>query len=237
MYGENAGEYLNKNREWNSKLRFSRLLADKLNLEEINLAANGESNHYTVRTTYDWIEANKDKVKDTLFILGVTEPLRLEFFLSAKKKYQAASMRWIAGAIGDKETTNSIDKMIPKLFGTHINLDKGLDWYVDYLKYFYEYKEEEKVTERIFKFINSHINYRGGKVIVFNSIYDSIQDKSDFNFFNFPCEKNYWKEYNWIMQSSGKNWKTSCTHPSHLSHKWFSDQLYNYALNEKLINT
>ena len=52
--------------------------------------------------------------------------------------------------------------------------------------------------------------------------------KDYFNFFNFPCEKNYWKEYNWIKQSSGENWKTSCTHPSHLSHDWFAKELYEF---------
>ena len=64
VHGENAGHLFNYGRDWNAKLRFSKLLADKLGLEEINIAANGESNHYTVRTTYDWIEANKDKVKE-----------------------------------------------------------------------------------------------------------------------------------------------------------------------------
>jgi hypothetical protein len=83
VYGENAGYLLDKDRSWNPKLRFTKILADKLGLEEINLAANGESNHYTVRTTYDWIENNKDKVKDTIFILGATEPLRLEFYQAA----------------------------------------------------------------------------------------------------------------------------------------------------------
>lgn len=243
VHGENAGEYLNKDRSWNSKLRFSKLLADRLNLQEINLAANGESNHYIVRTTYDWIESNKEKVKDTIFILGITEPLRLEFYLSAVKKYQAASMRWVAGALhnlkskSEKELTNSIQEMIPRIFGANIDHQEGLEWYGKFLKYFYEYEEEEKVTERLYRFINSHINFRGGKLVVFNSIYDSIKDKSDFNFFNFPGDLNFWKAYDRLRQDQGENWKTSCTHPSHISHEWLSNQLFNFIQSEKFISS
>jgi len=242
VYGENAGYLLDKNRSWNSKLRFTKILADKLGLKEINLAANGESNHYTVRTTYDWIENNKDKVKDTIFILGATEPLRLEFYQAAKKKYQAVSMRWVAGAL-DKHKGSDVDQLtneltdVQRLFGSKIPVDFGIEWYGNFLKYFYTNKEEEKVTERLFKFINSHINFRGGALVLFNSIYDSIEDKSDFNFYNFPEERNYWKGYNSHMQDIHGNWKTNCHHPSHISHEWFANELYNFILNEKLISS
>ena len=40
VYGENAGYLLDKDSSWNPKLRFTKILADKLGLEEINLAAN-----------------------------------------------------------------------------------------------------------------------------------------------------------------------------------------------------
>ena len=44
--------------------RFSKKLADKLNLEEINISTGGSSNDRIFRTTFDWIENNKEKVKD-----------------------------------------------------------------------------------------------------------------------------------------------------------------------------
>ena len=242
VHGENAGHLFNYDRTWNAKLRFSKLLADKLGLEEINIAANGESNHYTVRTTYDWIENNKDKVKDTIFVLGATEPLRLEFFQAALKKYQAVSMRWVAGAL-DTLKGKEIDKLtneledVQRLFGSKVPINTGVEWFGNFLKYFYTYEEEEKVTERLFKFINSHINFRGGKLVLFNSIYDSIEDTSDFYFYNFPEERNYWKGYNAHMQDIHGNWKTNCHHPSHISHEWFANELYNFILNEKFISS
>jgi hypothetical protein len=250
VYGENAGYLLDKDSSWNPKLRFTKILADKLGLEEINLAANGESNHYTVRTTYDWIEANKDKVKDTIFILGATEPLRLELFQAFKNKYQAVSMRWVAGAIqylNKSSDSNDISRTYEeelyhtqRIFGADVTLDLGVGWFKTLLKYFYTDEEEKNVAERLFKFINSHINYRGGKLVMFNSIYDSIKDKSDFNFYNFPEEpqqRNFWKGYNSHMQDIHGNWKTNCHHPSHISHEWFANELYNFILNEKLISS
>ena len=156
VHGENAGYLFNYERTWNAKLRFSKLLAEKLGLEEINLAANGESNHYIVRTTYDWIEANKDKVKDTIFVLGATEPLRLELFQAFKNKYQAVSMRWAAGAVQflDKSVdshyiTRTYEeelKQTQKIFGSDVSLELGVGWFKNLLKYFYTYEEEEKVT-------------------------------------------------------------------------------------------
>lgn len=241
VYGENAGQYLGVGRKNDQHLRFSKLLSDKLNVEEINLGKNGESNHYIVRTTFDWVEENKDKVKNTVFTIGITEPLRLEFWLDSIQNYQAASMRWVSSVINNPgnhtphQLTNSISEMIPRLFGTNtVDPQKGLEWYEMYLRYFYTYEQEEKVTERLYKLLNSHIKSYGGTLILFNSIYDSIKDKAPFNFYNFPHELNCWKSYNRLRQDQGENWKTDCTHPSHLSHAWFSDQLYEFItqLNE-----
>ena len=64
--------------EKREKNRFSKKLADKLNLEEINISTGGSSNDRIFRTTFDWIENNKEKVKDTLFVIGLSDNLRKE---------------------------------------------------------------------------------------------------------------------------------------------------------------
>ena len=43
--------------------RFSKLLSDKLNAKEINIALGGGSNERTLRTTYEWIRKNSEKVE------------------------------------------------------------------------------------------------------------------------------------------------------------------------------
>jgi len=56
--------------------RYSALLSKKLNLEEINLGKDGASNINLYMKVMQWIMENKDKVKDTLFIIGWTYPDR-----------------------------------------------------------------------------------------------------------------------------------------------------------------
>lgn len=236
--GVNAGEYLgiNQDDEKVKKLRFSKLLSDKLGVEEINLAKGGESNDYSIRTTFDWIENNTEKVSKTLFVLGVTEISRIEFPLVYKNKFQTSAMNWVLTNYETKynikkheHTGHSPDYIIPRLFGTeNIDTEVGLEWFINYIKYIYNEPLRQQQVEREYKMLESHIKRYGGEMILFNSIYDFINDKNYFNFFNFPCKKNYWKEYNWIKQSSGENWKTSCTHPSHLSHEWLANSLYSF---------
>ena len=56
--------------------RYGALLSKKLNLEEINLGEDGASNVNLYMKVMQWIMENKDKVKDTLFIIGWTYPDR-----------------------------------------------------------------------------------------------------------------------------------------------------------------
>jgi hypothetical protein len=63
--------------------RWSYILSNKLNLEEINIAHDGASNDRILRSTIDWISYNTDKLKDTFFIIGWTGPERWEEWLDA----------------------------------------------------------------------------------------------------------------------------------------------------------
>src|SRR5210317_686045 len=69
------------------KNRYSRLLANHFNLEEINISNSGASNDTIVRTTLDWIENNDDKIHETIFLIGWTISIREEHFNFRKKKW------------------------------------------------------------------------------------------------------------------------------------------------------
>jgi hypothetical protein len=73
-----------------NKNRFSKKLSEKLNCEEINLARPGGSNDRIFRTTFDWIQENKEKVKDTLFIIGLTAFARVDLYDKKKNRYLPA---------------------------------------------------------------------------------------------------------------------------------------------------
>ena len=58
------------------KERYSKFLANKFTAEDINQSAGGGSNQRIFRTTYNWISQNQDKLKDTLFVIQLSECLR-----------------------------------------------------------------------------------------------------------------------------------------------------------------
>ena len=66
--------------------RFSDVLSKKLNCQEINIAAGGAGNDKIVRTTFEWVEQNKEKL-DTLIILGLSDWARKEIWVNEKNMY------------------------------------------------------------------------------------------------------------------------------------------------------
>jgi hypothetical protein len=60
--------------------RYSKFLADKFGAEDINQSEGGGSNQRIFRTTLDWISENQDKLKDTVFVIQLTYPVRNEIW-------------------------------------------------------------------------------------------------------------------------------------------------------------
>ena len=59
--------------------RFSKLLSNDLNLEEINQAIAGCSNETIIKNTMDWIYKNEKLINETIFIIGFTAESRSKF--------------------------------------------------------------------------------------------------------------------------------------------------------------
>ena len=62
------------------KEKLSALFAKKYNAKDINLSKEGGSNDRIVRKITNWIVENKDRLDETLFLIGVTEPQRFEIW-------------------------------------------------------------------------------------------------------------------------------------------------------------
>jgi hypothetical protein len=60
--------------------RLSALFAKKYNAEDINFAIDGGSNDRSVRKITNWVVENKNKLDETLFLIGVTQPQRFEIY-------------------------------------------------------------------------------------------------------------------------------------------------------------
>ena len=59
--------------------RFSKLLCNDLNLEEINEAISACSNETIIKNTMDWIYKNEKLINETIFIIGFTAESRSKF--------------------------------------------------------------------------------------------------------------------------------------------------------------
>lgn len=81
-YGLNDLEFNSPTRN-----RYSKLLSNHYGLKEINISQSGASNDTIVRTTLEWIQDNKDKIKDTIFLIGWTISIREEHFNFRQKKW------------------------------------------------------------------------------------------------------------------------------------------------------
>jgi len=65
--------------------RLSSLFAKKYNAKDINLAKEGGSNDRIVRKITNWILGNKNKLDETLFLIGLSEPKRFEIWAERKR--------------------------------------------------------------------------------------------------------------------------------------------------------
>jgi hypothetical protein len=68
------------------KLRASYILANELNIPEINLAKAGAGNQFITRTVYEWIKSNT-KYSNPLFLIGTSGITRKEFQSVETDKY------------------------------------------------------------------------------------------------------------------------------------------------------
>jgi len=65
--------------------RLSALFAKRYNAGDINLAKEGTGNDRIVRKIVNWFVENKDKLDETLFLIGLSEPRRFEIWAEDKR--------------------------------------------------------------------------------------------------------------------------------------------------------
>lgn len=67
---------------YNRKNCFGAQVAKKLNASYTNLAGPGSGNDYICRSTLFWCLQNKEKIKNTLFLIHWTSPWRMDYFVN-----------------------------------------------------------------------------------------------------------------------------------------------------------
>jgi hypothetical protein len=111
-------------------------LGKLLNSQPINLAKCGSGMRRLVRTSYDWINNNLDKLKDTTFIFELQEGIRMEIFLTEYNKFGVVN-----GFIGEPEWGEDYH-MVMNWFEDDISPDKLTEKYKSKLNMFFAFVEK-----------------------------------------------------------------------------------------------
>ena len=67
--------------DYRPKQRFSKLLSNKLECEEYNIAKSGGSNDRIIRTSFDWVDLNRGR-EDVLIVFGLTGYARMDVWIN-----------------------------------------------------------------------------------------------------------------------------------------------------------
>lgn len=189
--------------------RFSKLLSDSLGCEEINLAKGGGSNDRIFRTTFDWVENNKEKVNKTLFVCGLTDIFRRDLYSLYDDRYVVnSSPIESAYTCSQHATTKS----------------EAEQWYKFELNYLQKESELLKKLLRDCILFDCYIKGLSSNIIFFSSFQGGVFDEN-INFLKFKNEK--YDGYTWA-KFIGSYRRYSLHHPNADDHKMLSSLLYKY---------
>jgi hypothetical protein len=208
------------------KERYSKFLADKFNAEDINQSGGGGSNQRIFRSTYDWISENQDKIKNTLFVIQLTYPVRNEIWVNRASpdnfdhhggwidsEFYDGGGRWEGAQFGHDGYT---------AWETH-QRDTSVD--KDEINFYYvpDNKTVSEITWRYVISLQSFFKSNNIKYIFFegdtklNPICKTAE-LVDFDYF-YPEH---------FKQSAGGNRLTKCHHPNAEVQIEWADKLYKF---------
>ena len=220
-----------------NEYRFSKLLSNKLNCEEINLCEGGVSNDYIFRVLYNWISENKSLDKKVIMIVGLTELSRFEVFSTLSQSYVMTI------------NPTSLSARVPNIINRFLELTKLSKWvssreissyFEIFYKYFYDEIEEIKRLNRKMDMFQVYCEKNNIDVVfcstmltdvkAYNKLGDVYRNPNmkyfktkDINYFTFPDNIQSWKEY---IQSYDKKYRME--HPNIYDHEIITDLLFNY---------
>lgn len=220
------------------KKRFSKLLSDKLECEEINIARAGCSNDRIIRTTFDWVENNQDKLNNTLCIIGLTELSRMELWDNTGNDYLQIMPNNLKGMLESEELYDAVGEHFSKL----PKKENLMNYFNFYFKYIYNEVELKERLQRNVKLLLSFCKSKGlDDIIFFNSMGDHTDKlKQIKGYFSFDEKHDAWFDFLTEKHNVGKKGYDTksnlppygryfCgSHPSPKQHKKLSDKLYNF---------
>ena len=195
--------------------RWSKLLSDKLGLEEINEARHGGSNDRIVRMTIEWCNNNQDKINDTLFVIGWTNYDRFEFWDNYLDRYVQVS--------NGEPTHNDRDdkrlrKVVEEYWKERHNIIQTKNKYVRNIILFQSFFKSNNLFYLFLDAIGNQMD------IIKNHKYNSFIDEK--NWWNYNESINSFADLAGYLNSFGIDYEDGSGHPGIEAHKELSEQLY-----------
>jgi hypothetical protein len=188
--------------------RMSKLLADKLKCDEINLSHSGGSNERIFRELYHWVDSNS-KYKNPLIIMGLRGLSRTQLYSNVNERY--FDLHIFDFPIDNRDAYNTqLHTRSEKLLGKGVDIKLLENWNMVYGKYFWNEKEEVIKLERNIMFIDSYLKQRNIDYLVLNSIQDNLPNiKNKISYLSFDLD-DYINDYEFPMNDiNGSIMKTT----------------------------
>ena len=203
--------------------RYSKIFADGVGAQDINLAEGGGSNDRAFRKIYEWIQENPKKVKHSLFLIGFTSLHRQDLYFDYEKKRVKYSL------LGDNELNGIYKDIDSKMLKT---------WDKVRFKYFYNEDIEREQLVMNAELLQTYIESKNSKI---NYFYALITPE-DYKWGRAPedRDKSHYndKRLNWYRPGGYDTWpdyiescgRTPGGHPRKEEHiKLGKDLIKNYG--------
>ena len=161
------------------KYRVSKLLADRFNAEEINVAIPGSGNSYILNTLIDTLYNHSD-LSNTLVIIGLSGISRQEVYVNNLEQVRNLHLFDIL------KNKSSLSRRADMVTG-NVEEEENFYNYVNFhSKYFFNLDYEQFKLRNKLLMLDSFLKERNISYLIFNSIEDNIIDiKDKINYFSF----------------------------------------------------
>jgi hypothetical protein len=204
-------------------------IAKYFDANSINLSKSGTSNYRICRKLYDWSLNNKENIKDTLFLIGLTQEFRIEFWYDKLKRW----FRINARSLIEKED------LLCDYLGD-IGHNKKIKWsYEDRLNFFDNFLSNESYLKlsqiQILIGLQSFMDINDADYLFFDSIshFSNQTDTITYDYFESFINKDrfYIDDNNFNFDLWIKDNELYCHdkwHPNQEAHHLWGEKLLNY---------
>ncbi len=203
--------------------RFSKLLSDKLECEEYNIAQSGGSNGRIIRTSFDWVKKHKGK-ENVLIVFGLTGYARMDVWVNGWNEDADASSGYRQFIFSSRKAKTGFSRKYDLQKNLGVTVEEQNKFFKIFTKYFLNEDERMKKLKRELIMFQSYMKEQlpNSELILFSSLL-------------WDVPKSFKECFNWFEFKNGQTWTEDCgkirsvtSHPSVDAHKLIADELYDF---------